>query len=321
MVTKNLIHNIKDVPITWIFEFFCSLKENLTGKTIKIKSLFNPKERTPSLVIYLDATNIYRFKDFSTGRGGSAVDLVKELYNISFHNACNLIVEKYNDYILNNKHYLLKDLKKESNYRVTNYKIRSWTVQDQYYWTKFNIGSKLLNMYNVKPLESYNMTKDDSEICIKGLYIYGYFKKDGTLYKIYQPKTIDKKFIKVDNYIQGWDQLLGHDYLLITSSLKDIMSIKSFNLKVDLLAPDSENTMFKSDVINTLKKKFKKIIILFDNDEAGIKAMIKYKEKYPFIITTVLCMSKDVSDSIKDFGAKKVFFNLVPLLNKKINEN
>ena len=30
-------------------------------------------------------------------------------------------------------------------------------------------------------------------------------------------------------------------------------------------------------------------------------------------------MSKDVSDSIKDFGAKEVFNRLVPILDKKLN--
>ncbi len=47
---------------------------------------------------------------------------------------------------------------------------------------------------------------------------------DGTLYKIYQPKVQKKKFIKVTDYIQGSDQLAGHNHLVITSSLKDILS-------------------------------------------------------------------------------------------------
>jgi hypothetical protein len=163
------------------------------------------------------------------------------------------------------------------------------------------------------------MTKDDKELCIKGLYLYGYFKADGTLYKIYQPKTLDKKFIKVADYIQGMHQCTGQNYLIITSSLKDIMSIKSLKLEIDVIAPDSENTMIKSDVMEELQNKYKKIVVLFDNDEAGIKAMHTYKEKYPFIEITVLPMSKDVSDSIKDFGAKEVRMKLVPILDKKLN--
>jgi hypothetical protein len=317
--TKDLVHDVKDVPTSWVFQHFCKLNEQLSGQDVKIKSLFNPNERTPSMCIYYDKNSIYKYKDFSTGKGGSAVDLVKDLYNLPFHKASQLIVENYNDYVLhNNGGYDIEKFQRASKYKVTSHKTRGWTTQDQYFWTQFNIGSKLLEAHNVRPLESYCMTKDDNELCIKGLYLYGYFKADGTLYKIYQPKTLDKKFIKVTDYIQGMHQCTGENYLVITSSLKDIMSIKSLKLQMDVIAPDSENTMIKQDVMEELNEKYKKIIILFDNDDAGIKAMQTYKEKYPYVELAILPMSKDVSDSIKDYGAKEVRNRLVPILDKKI---
>jgi len=318
--TKNLVHDVHDVPTQWIFQHFCSIKEKLTGQDVKIKSLFNPNERTPSMCIYSDKDNNYRYKDFSTGKGGSAIDLVKDLKQVPFHKACQLIVENYNDFVLhNNGGYDFEEFQRAAKYKVTSHKLRSWSTQDQYFWTQFNIGSKLLEAHNVKPLESYCMTKDDKNLCIKGLYLYGYFKEDGTLYKIYQPKTLDKKFIKVTNCIQGWEQLGNHTNLVITSSIKDVMSIKSLKLEIDVIAPDSENTMLKQDIMEELQSKYKKIVVLFDYDDAGIKAMQTYKEKYPFIETTVLPMSKDVSDSIKDFGAKEVRNRLVPILDKKLS--
>jgi 5S rRNA maturation endonuclease (ribonuclease M5) len=319
--TKDLVHDIKDVPITWIFEHFCVLKEKLTGQDLKFKSIFNPGERTPSMCIYTDQYNTYKYKDFSTGKGGSAIDLVKEMTHLSFHKTCQLIIETYNDFVLhNNGGYDIERFQRASKYKVTSHIIRKWSTQDQYFWTQFNIGSKLLEAHIVRPLESYCMTKDGNELCIKGLYLYGYFKDDGTLYKIYQPKTLDKKFIKVTDYIQGWDQLQNRKHLLITSSLKDIMSIKSLKLDLDVIAPDSENTMLKKDVMEELRKKYEKIIVMFDFDQAGIESMKSYKEKYPFIEITVLPMSKDVSDSIKDYGAKEVRTRLVPILAKKLND-
>ena len=318
--TKNLVHDIKNVPVTWIFEHFCKLKERLTGQDVKIKSMFNPNERTPSMCIYTDKNNTYKYKDFSTGKGGSAIDLVKDLTHLSFHAACQLIIENYNDFVLhNNGGYDIEKFQRASKYKVTGYKVRDWSTQDQYFWTQFHIGSKLLEEHIVKPLESYCMTKDDNELCINGLYLYGYFKADGTLYKIYQPKTLDKKFIKVSDYIQGMHQCTGEKYLIITSSLKDIMSIKSLKLKhIDVIAPDSENTMLKPEIMEELETKYKRIIILFDNDDAGIASMRSYKEKYPFVQLAVLPMSKDVSDSIKDFGPKEVRNRLVPILDKKL---
>ncbi len=317
--TKNLVHDITDVPVPWIFENFCNLTEKLTGQDIKIKSIFNPKERTPSMCIYVDKNGIYKFKDFSTGKGGDAISLVKDAQGLNYHTACKLVVETYNDYVLhNNGGYDIKKFEKASKYKVTSFNVRSWSTQDQYFWTQFNIGSKLLEAHNIKPLESYCMTKDDKELCIKGLYLYGYFKQDGTLYKIYQPKTLDKKFIKVASYIQGYEQLQNHKNLIITSSLKDVLAIKSLKLQIDVIAPDSENTMLKADVMEEMQNKYNKIILLFDNDEAGVESMKKYKEQYPFVEIALLPMSKDISDSIKDRGAKEVRNRLVPILDKKL---
>lgn len=316
--TKNLVHDVKDVPVAWIFESYCKLKEKLNGHDVKIKSLFNPKERTPSMCIYYDAVHkMYKFKDFSSGKGGSAVELVKQLTNLPYHKACMHVVEKYNDFVLhNNGGYDVQEFKQASKYKVSSFKKRQWTTQDQYYWTQFNIGTKLLSEHHVCPLESYKMVKDDKELRITGNYLYGYFKADGTLYKIYQPKTLDKKFIKVADYIQGSEQLKSHDVLLITSSLKDIMSLKSLKLKLDIIAPDSENSIIRKELMTEYIDKYKKVIIMFDYDEAGIKAMTRYRELYPSVQVAVLPMSKDASDSIKDFGAKEVFMRLVPILNK-----
>lgn len=323
--TKNLVHDIKDVPVPWIFEHFCKLREKLQGQDVKIKSMWNAKERTPSMCVYYDAKkNSYRFKDFSSGKGGSAIDLVKDLTELPYHKACQLVVEKYNDYVLhNNGSYDVQEFKQASKYKVSQYVFRSWTTSDQYFWTQFNIGSRLLDEHCIRPLEYYTLEKLNEDgtlrsVNIRGNYLYGYFKKDGTLYKIYQPKTLDKKFIKVTDYIQGSEQLKGQKFLLITSSLKDIMALKSLKIAIDIIAPDSENSIIRKEVMQQYLKDYQKVIVMFDYDDPGIKAMDRYKELYPEVQTCVLPMSKDPSDSIKDHGAKEVFRRLVPILNKKL---
>ena len=318
--TKNLVHDVKDVPVSWVFETFCKLKEKLTGQDVKIKSLFNPKERTPSMCIYMDKTNIYRFKDFSSGGAGDHVELVKRLLQISYYQACQYIVEKYNDFVLhNNGGYDLQEFKQASKYKVTEYKIRGWNTQDQYYWTQFNIGSKLLKEYCVYPLEEYTMTKDEMSLTIRSNYLYGYFKKDGSLYKIYQPKTLNKKFLKVADYVQGSEQTENLDNLIITSSLKDILALKSLKINYDYIAPDSENSMIRKEVMEDYLAKYKNIVVVFDNDEAGINAMIKYNKLYPQLKMLILPLSKDPSDSIKDHGPKVVREKLLSLLSTKIS--
>ena len=64
--TKNLISDLTEVPIEWVFEYYLNLKERLTGQNIKMLSAFNVKDKVPSMFIYQDSGK-YKFKDFSSG--------------------------------------------------------------------------------------------------------------------------------------------------------------------------------------------------------------------------------------------------------------
>jgi hypothetical protein len=323
--TKNLIYDLADVPREWAFEHYLNLTEKLTGQDIKMKSVFNIREKTPSMCIYIDRNNIYRFKDFSSGNGGDSIALVQSLFNLPTRGSASYkIIEDYNQYVLNNGHNTIKSYKQHSKFKVTDYEMRHWNTLDQKYWMGYHIGSRLLSRYNVVPLEYYVMTKTDendvvSSITIKGNYIYGYFREDGNLYKIYQPKVKDSKFIKVRDYIQGTEQLVfDKPYLIITSSLKDLMAYQKLKISnSEVIAPDSENTMIPENIMNSISSKYHKVCVLFDNDEAGIKAAEKYKSRYGFEYV-VLEMEKDLSDAIKVHGIDKVRENLLPLLKQAL---
>jgi hypothetical protein len=323
--TKNLIYDLADVPREWAFEHYLNLTEKLTGQDIKMKSIFNPREKTPSMCIYIDRNSIYKFKDFSSGNGGDSIALVQSLFNLPTRGSASYkIIEDYNQYVLNNGHNPIKSYKQHSKFKVTDYEMRHWNTLDQKYWMGYHIGSRLLSRYNVIPLEYYVMTKTDendvvSSITIKGNYIYGYFREDGTLYKIYQPKVKESKFIKVRDYIQGTEQLVfDKPYLIIASSLKDLMAYQKLKISnSEVIAPDSENTMIPENIMNNISSKYQKVCVLFDNDEAGIKAAEKYKSRYGFEYV-VLEMEKDLSDAIKVHGIDKVRDNLLPLLKQAL---
>ena len=59
--TRAIISDLNDVPREWVFEYYLKLTERLCGQSLKIKSVFNISEKTPSLCIYLDARGIYKF--------------------------------------------------------------------------------------------------------------------------------------------------------------------------------------------------------------------------------------------------------------------
>jgi hypothetical protein len=92
------------------------------------------------------------------------------------------------------------------------------------------------------------------------------------------------------------------------------MAIKSMNLNVDVVAPDSENSILHPDIIYEFKDLYQSIVTVFDSDEAGIKAMKAYEEKYkiPFCY---LPLEKDIADIVKIHGVKKAIYEFVPKLN------
>lgn len=310
----------KDVPSAWVFEYYCNLPYSLNTDLVKIKSLWN-NEKTPSMVIrYINGG--YMFKDFSSGKSGNHVSLVQELYNISTNEALYKILTDYSEYVMNKGlPAITREIKSEKRYKFSHYELRNWNVQDSKFWTSFGISSKILEQYNVKPLSKVVLSKTDNpDVELTPTFCYGYFTDQGELYRVYQPYSKQKFVILNADYIQGLNQLkFKSDYVIICSSLKDIMSFVATAINADLLAPNSENSLLDESVITWLKSRYKHVIILFDNDKAGKDAANKYSI---YDISSInLDLKKDLSDSIKAFGIEKVREELLIELRKYKNEN
>ena len=322
--TKNLISDLEEVPREWVFEYYLNLREKLTGQNIKMLSAFNVRDKVPSMFIYQDGGK-YKFKDFSSGFQGDQVELVRYLFNYDARfKATNRIITDYQEYLKHNAPAVRGPIQFHDKFKVVDFEMRHWNTLDQKYWTQFKISSSILSQYNVVPLEFFTMSKTEIDDSVTSYrfsrpYVYGYFRNDGELYKIYMPKIPEKKFIKIQNYTQGMDQLqYDSKYLLIVSSLKDLLSFKKLGIgNIECIAPDSENTMIGESVINKLREKYSKIIVLFDNDEPGIKAAQRYQDKYN-IPHVVLDMSKDLSDSVRDHGIEPVRDKLLSLLKQTV---
>lgn len=324
--TKNLVTGFSDVPKEWIFEYYLNLKERLTGQDVKMLSVFNARDKVPSMFIYFDTSKAeYKFKDFSSGYQGDCINLVMHLFNLEGVGAAiGKIIADYQNYLTDHTPAQRLELQYHDKYKVVDYEIRHWTNLDEEFWSRFKLGSKILEHYNVAPLNHFTMEKTEQDSTVSSFtsnikYLYGYFRKDGSLYKIYMPKNTEKKFIKVENYIQGIDQLsFEKDYLVITSSLKDLMCfVKLGYQNIEAIAPDSENSMISETIINQLTNRYKNVCVIFDNDVAGIKSMERYKERYG-LNYIILDMEKDLSDSVAMHGIIKVKEKLHPLLIKAL---
>ncbi len=119
-------------------------------------------------------------------------------------------------------------------------------------------------------------------------------------------RGIDTIRDKVSDYIQGSEQVTFEaKYLVVTKSLKDIMSFKTLGIgNVETIAPDSENTVIAENIMKKYIHKYAKIILIFDNDEPGIEAAKTYKKRYGFEYV-VLPFEKDISDTVKARGIQE----------------
>lgn len=321
---NNFVASIDDIPSDWIFENYLSLPEKLSGQNVRMKSLFNPDDRDPSMYLYyVKGVGSYRYKCFSTGKSGNAVDLMAKLWGTDYKSALYKVKDDYQSFLKTGKKSEKKEFV-ETKWVVSDYFIRSWTKDDAEFWLQFNIGSKLLEEYNVIPIRSYTMTKQvgnvntEEEFNVQKKYTYLYTTKYNEMYKIYQPKNVTKKFLKLMDHTQGIDQLQGKRFLVITSSLKDCMAIRSIpGLDVDVIAPDSENTKLDPELIHNLKYDYEAVVTYMDSDAAGITSMQFYFDTYnlPFCYVP---LEKDFSDIVKFHGIKKAIHTFIPVLDKAV---
>ena len=106
---------------------------------------------------------------------------------------------------------------------------------------------------------------------------------------------------------------------MITKSLKDVACL--YSCGITAIAPISENCFVTEAQFERLSKKFKKIILFYDNDSAGITHMNKFRKQFPDVYVLWIPRhlgAKDISDYYKKYGRKKVL-NLIEQAKLKVD--
>ena len=230
------------------------------------------QEKKPSFAIFTKEGKIL-FNDFILG-GGDIIRFVQLKFNLRFPEAIAKIVHDsglgkkfqsdctYTPQPLIAYNKVIEDTKP-----IIKIKRRKWTAQDVKFWAGFKINEETLQRYRVYPLQYVFF---NNKIFKTGAYAYCFVElKDGTeSYTIYQPYSKNMKWYKSHDasVFYGWSQLPnGGEDLLITKSMKDVMCIAS-NTKMPTVALQSEKAKPKEQVIAELKRRFKNIYVLYDND-------------------------------------------------------
>lgn len=270
----------------------------------KVGAIYNSpfrKDKNPSFGIYYSKrTKQLLFKDHGTGECGNIVKFVS-LYTglTNYNDILRDIVKQLNittdTKLDSSKQYI------PSSETIIGIVRQKFTPTDINYWSQFNISEKTLKKFNVNSIKYY--------LCngiVKGIY-----KEDNPMYaykvynnfKIYRP--LADKYTKWRNNlteydIQGYAQLPSKgDTLIITKSMKDVMCL--YEMGIPAISPSSESTFIPNDILEGLKKRFKRIIILFDRDNAGVKYLRKMSLKTGLegLLVHKKFKAKDISDAIK----------------------
>lgn len=185
---------------------------------------------------------------------------------------------------------------------------RSWNKDDKAYWNNLGVSLGYLNTNFVIPVEQYYINRTvntDPKYYYKAkdpcyAYMLGQNRKGVYLIKLYFPnrnKATELKFVTNCNVLEGLLnlELYNYDYILITKSSKDRLSIGNHlyehtfyggnenPLNIGVINLPSENYRLKENEFYYLQNKLAdngKIISLLDFDKTG-RAGAKYlKDTY-----------------------------------------
>lgn len=293
------------------------------GLPIK-KGLFRSplrSDKKPTAAFYKNKHGDVIFKDFGSDFSGNFIAVVMEKYKVSYYKALKIIANDFG-YIEDPKlvrcdkpieiSNVVFNETKNADIRV---QIQDFTKEELKWWLNFGITEKTLKKFKVFScatvwLNGYVFTKSTSAHPVYGYY-RGKDKNGNELWRIYLPNHRSKEPRFLSNWkktmLQGAKQLPKEDKLLvITKSLKDCMTL--YELGITAIAPNSENLFVTEAQYNKLKQRFKKIVIFYDNDLAGISNMNKFRKQFPDIIPFWIPRKygcKDVSDFVDKYGIEK----------------
>ena len=273
---------------------------------VLMNSPLRPDDKIPSFAIFPSKTGDLLFKDHGTGEAGNALKFIKLYKGINTKDELERellrIVRKMNPMLGEVKPTYVKTV----GLGLTEIGIvrQPFTEVDKAYWKQFHISIDTLRKFNVFSIKYFLCNN-----IVRGVYkddcpMYAYKVDDK--FKIYRP--LATKYTKwrtnlSNTNIQGYDQLPEKgDLLVITKSLKDVMCL--YEMGITAVSPSSETTFLPDNVLESLHKRFKHIIILYDRDVAGVKNARQYSKQYGLdaIFVHKKFKAKDVSDAVKANG-------------------
>lgn len=282
------------------------------------------EDNKPSFGLYtLDDKKVHYY-DFSTKDKGGLFDLLMKYWGESYKATLMRVWEDLPNF--SNTNVKLNNTIKKKTYQSLKSrnidlqcKVREWRDYDLDYWASYGISLEWLKYADIYPI-SHKIVIRDNQRYVFGAdkYAYAYVeRKEGKVtLKIYQP--FNKEGYKWSNrhdrsVISLWTKVPEFgDRICICSSMKDALCLWA-NTGIPSLAIQGEGYGMSDTAINELKRRYKHIYILLDNDEAGLLDAEKLAQTTGFtnIVLPQFNEGKDVSDLFKSLQDPNKFKNMV----------
>ena len=293
---------------------------------LKVPCIINSplrQDRHPSFGLYSPNGTEINYIDFSTRDSGTIFTLLKNMWNLDYPEVFKRICQDFSRF--NSKATVIKSSKCDVTSQGSSSnidmkcKVREWKDYDLEYWASYGITLPWLKYANVYPISHKIIVKDGREFVFgadKYAYAYVEFKEGKTTLKIYQP--FNKRGFKWANkhdrsVISLWTKVpKTGDKIVVCSSLKDALCLWA-NTSIPAIAIQGEGYGISNTAINELKRRYKEVYILLDNDEAGLRDGEKLSASTGFInlVLPNINGAKDVSDLYKSLENKKRFKDII----------
>lgn len=271
--------------------------------------------------------NLY-FKDFATGECLTFEGVVMKKYGCNYPEALKIIARDFGLLKGESPKKVVKIQPKFEDNKQTFIQIeaKEFEPHELKWWESFGVTKDLLNKYRIFSCKTVFLNGNIFAQSSQHFLVFGYYfgKKEGIeQWKIYMPKS-NLRFIGniSQKVIQGYHQLPKNGKLLIvTKSLKDCCFFARFGIPA--IAPQSENMWISDKILEELKQRFKRIVVIMDTDLPGIRAMNKLKKKYPELLYYWIPRkyeAKDPTDFYKKFGLEKTKELLINSIKRLKNE-
>jgi hypothetical protein len=289
------------------------------------------KDKKPSFGIYSSDGKRIHYRDFAKGDSGTLIDLLSHIWGCSFKDTLDKINKDIGSIKEESKitKKRLVTISKKITDSTTDLqcKIREWKKYDIDYWKSYGIPLEWLNYAEVYPISHKIIIKEKERYVFsadKYAYAFVEHKDNKTTIKIYQP--FNTKGFKWANkhdrsVISLWTKIPKKGNLVcICSSLKDALCLWA-NTGIPALAIQGEGYNMSETAINELKKRYKRVCIILDNDAAGIEDAIKLSNNTSFTNISIPLFDggKDISDLYHVLQDKDMFkMIMINLINKNL---